>query len=63
MKNFIKIMNPDIAKVLAELGFNYTTEKLNNETVYCFSDDKSLREYLMKNYSSKDSFESNRLSF
>lgn len=62
--NFIKIIEPCIAKELSKHGFNYTTEKLNaNTDVFCFHDCPEIREYLATNYDSKSFMISNKLFF
>lgn len=63
MKNFIKVVNPDIANKLAVLGFTYTMEKLNNKCVYVFAYSEDLKKYLQKNYDCKDFWINNKLCF
>ncbi|MBQ2396878.1 MAG: hypothetical protein II304_07600 [Bacteroidales bacterium] len=63
MKNFIKVVNPDVANNLVTLGFTYMTENLQGKTVYVFADSVDLRKYLQKNYSCKDFFINNKLCF
>ena len=35
-KNFIKVLNQDKAQELINLGFKYTTETMNGNTVHSF---------------------------
>lgn len=63
MKNFIKVVNPDVANKLATLGFSYMTENLSGKIVYVFTDSVELKKHLQENYSCKDFFINNKLCF
>ena len=62
-KIFIKVLNQDKAQELADLGFRYTLDRINNQTVYAFFVSKELTEYLNSNFDSKDYFMNNTLHF
>ena len=62
-KNLIKVLNQDKAQELADLGFRYTLDRINNQTVYAFFVSKELTEYLNSNFDSKDYFMNNTLHF
>ena len=63
MENFIKVVNPDVAKKLATLGFTYTKENLYGKCVYAFAESAELKKYLQENYSCRDFFINNKLCF
>ena len=62
-KNLIKVFDSNKAKELADLGFRYTLDHINNQTVYAFFVSKELTEYLNSNFDSKDYFINNTLHF
>lgn len=47
---FIKIVEPELQKEFANLGFTYTIEKIGNKVVYAFADSPELREYIATKY-------------
>lgn len=59
----IKVFDPNKAKELADLGFRYTLDRINNQTVYAFFASKELTDYLNSNFDSKDYFMNNTLHF
>lgn len=59
----IKIFNPDKAKELADLGFRYTLDSMNGQTIYAFFVSKKLLNYINSNFDSKDFFLDNMLHF
>jgi len=59
----IKVLNPDKANELINLGFKYTLESINNQTVYAFFVSKELTDYLHSNFDAKDFFYNNMLHF
>lgn len=61
--NLIKIFNPDKAKELADLGFRYTLDSINGESVYAFFVSEELLKYINSNFDSKDFFLNNMLHF
>lgn len=61
--NLIKVFDSDKAKQLADLGFGYTLDRINNQTVYAFFVSKELTDYLNSNFDSKDYFMNNTLHF
>ncbi len=61
--NLIKVFNLEKAKELADLGFRYTLDSINNQTVYAFFISKELINYLNSNFDSKDYFINNTLHF
>lgn len=48
---FIKIVEPELQKEFANLGFTYTIEKIGNKVVYAFADSPELREHIAAKYS------------
>lgn len=62
-KNLIKIFNHDKAKELADLGFRYTLDSMNGQTIYAFFVSKKLLNYINSNFDSKDFFLDNMLHF
>lgn len=63
IKNLIKVFDPNKAEQLAKLGFRYTLERINNQTVYAFFVSEELLEYINSNFDSKDYFINNTLHF
>ncbi len=61
--NLIKVFDSKKAKELADLGFRYTFDSINNQTVYAFFVSKELTDYLNSNFDSKDYFINNTLHF
>ena len=43
--NLIKVFDSNKAQELADLGFRYTLDRINNQTVYAFFASKELTEY------------------
>lgn len=62
-KKLIKIFNPEKAKELADLGFRYTLDSINGQSVYAFFVSKELLSYINSNFDSKDFFLDNMLHF
>lgn len=62
-KNLIKVLNQDKAQELINLGFKYTTETMNGETVHSFFMSEELRNYINSNFSKQDFLLSNKLTF
>ena len=52
--NLVKILNPDKAEELAELGFKYTKEKIEDKTCYVFVETKDLMKQLNTSFSKND---------
>ena len=52
--NLIKIVDQDKAEQLKNLGFTYTTEKLNDKTIYVFPRSDGLLRLVQSNFSKKD---------
>lgn len=63
MNNLIKIFDHDKANQLAELGFEYIYDSINNERVYAFFVSKELMEHLHNNFDAKDFLINNVLHF
>lgn len=61
--NLIKVFDPRKAKELADLGFRYTLDRINNQTVYAFFVSKKLMDYLNNNFDTNDYFMNNTLHF
>ena len=61
--NLIKVFDSNKAKKSADLGFRYTLDRINNQTVYAFFVSIELTEYLNSNFDSKDYFMNNTLHF
>ena len=61
--NLIKVFDSNKAQELADLGFRYTLDRINNQTVYAFFVSKELTDYLNSNFDSKDYFMNNTLHF
>jgi len=63
MKNLIKILDPEKAEELIAIGFKYTLESINNNTVYAFFVCPELINYLNSNFTANDFFLENVLRF
>lgn len=61
--NLIKVFNPKQAKALADLGFEYIHDSINNEQVCAFFASEELIEYLNNNFDAKDYVINNMLHF
>lgn len=63
--NFIKVLEPELQKKLAGLGFSYTLENIGDKQVFAFAETEELQKYLAENYSDEEwhYFRSNRLCF
>lgn len=59
----VKIFSPETANKLAELGFSYVKERLNNTDVFCFQLSDELMKELKKNYSNNMYIIDRRLRF
>ena len=62
-KNLIKVFDSKKAKELVDLGFRYTLDGINGQSVYAFFVSKELLEYINSNFDSKDFFLDNMLHF
>lgn len=62
-KKLIKILNPEKAKKLADLGFRYTLDSINGSTIYAFFVSEELLKYINSNFDQKDFFFDNMLRF
>lgn len=62
-KNLIKVFDSKKAEELASLGFRYTLDSINGQSVYAFFVSKELLEYINSNFDSKDFFLDNMLHF
>lgn len=62
-KNLIKVFDSKKAKELVDLGFRYTLDSINGQSVYAFFVSKELLEYINSNFDSKDFFLDNMLHF
>lgn len=47
---FIKVLEPELQKEFADLGFNYTIEQIGDKQVFAFTDSKELRQYIASKY-------------
>ena len=61
--NLIKVFDSNKANKLADLGFRYTLDRINNQEVYAFFVSKELIDYLNSNFDAKDYFMNNTLHF
>lgn len=61
--NLIKVLNPEKAKELADLGFRYILDSINGESIYAFFVSEELLKYLNSNFDTKDFFLDNMLHF
>ena len=61
--NLIKVFDSNKAKQLADLGFRYTLDRINNQEVYAFFVSKELTDYLNSNFDAKDYLMNNTLHF
>lgn len=62
-KNLIKVFDSKKAEKLADLGFRYTLDSINGQSIYAFFVSKELLEYINSNFDSKDFFLDNMLHF
>ena len=62
-KNLIKVFDSEKAEKLADLGFRYTLDSINGQSIYAFFVSKELLEYINSNFDSKDFFLDNMLHF
>lgn len=64
MELIIKFQDKAKADELKALGFNYMTEKVNNETtLYAFEYNNEIAQLLISKFDAKDYFFSNKLLF
>ena len=47
---FIKVLDPNLQKEFADMGFNYTIEQIGGKQVFAFTDSKELREHIIGKY-------------
>lgn len=59
----IKVINADKAKYLAELGFSYIKENINNQDVFVFTSNPEIIKYLQSNFNKSDFVIENTLRF
>lgn len=62
-KNFIKVLNPDRAKELTNLGFKYTLETVNEKPIHSFFASEEIMQYIHKHFDHKDFLLSNKMTF
>lgn len=62
-QNLIKVINPDKANYLVELGFSYIKEKINNQDVYVFTNNNEVLKHLQSNFDKCDFLVENTLRF
>lgn len=63
MSAVIKILNPDNAKKLINVGFLYILEAMNGKTIYSFFVTEELMDFVNKNFTKKDYLLSNKITF
>jgi len=59
----IKVLNPNIANTLADLGFKYTTETQGEKPLYVFIKSDDLMDKLQSSFSKKDFFIDKTMNF
>ncbi len=59
----IKVFDSKKAQELADLGFRYTLDSINGQSVYAFFVYEDLLKYINSNFDSKDFFLDNMLHF
>jgi len=62
-KNLIKVFDSKKAEELANLGFRYTLDSINGQSIYAFFFSEELLKYINSNFDSKDFFLDNMLHF
>jgi len=62
-KNLIKVFDSKKAEELANLGFRYTLDSINGQSIYAFFVSEELLKYINSNFDSKDFFLDNMLHF
>jgi len=62
-KKLIKVLNPDKAEQLKQLGFNYILDSINGQSVYAFCITEELLHHLHNNFDANDFFLDNTLRF
>ena len=62
-KNLIKVFDSKKAEELANLGFRYTLDSINAQSIYAFFVSEELLKYINSNFDSKDFFLDNMLHF
>jgi hypothetical protein len=62
-KNLIKVFDSKKAKELVDLGFRYTLDSINGQSIYAFFVSEELLKYINSNFDSKDFFLDNMLHF
>jgi hypothetical protein len=48
------VVEPKVQEELAALGFVYTKQEIDGETVYAFADTEALQKYLAEKYSDEE---------
>ena len=59
----IKVLNPDKAEKLKQLGFNYILDSINGQSIYAFCITEELLHHLQANFDANDFFLDNTLRF
>ena len=59
----IKVINADKAKYLAELGFSYIKENINNQDVFVFTSNPEIIKCIQSNFNKSDFVIENTLRF
>jgi len=62
-QNLIKVLNPELANELVNLGFSYIKEQINSKDVFCFTFNKEILNYLQNNFNKRDFIFENTLKF
>lgn len=62
-QNLIKVFNPQKATELADMGFRYTLDSVNGQSIYAFFVSEELMTYLNSNFEANDFFYDNMLRF
>lgn len=61
--NLIKVFDLEKAKILADLGFEYIHDSINNQQVYAFFASEELLSYLTSNFAAEEYVINNMLHF
>lgn len=59
----LKVINQEKACELIKLGFRYTTENFDNNTLYVFVIDDALMQIVQKNFAKSDFFIERTMNF
>ena len=63
MEKFIKVLNPDDAQKLIDLGFRYIPETMNGEPVYSFFFSEELMTFANQNLAAHSFLLSSKITF